>query len=94
MLNPLRNNPLVVKATEEVGQVLIRGVKGQLGEGQQGDGTPHLFRFLLLEVAVRYVGQHVQRVVKVLRVPLHWRQVRPGRERRCVAVAREGEGAN
>lgn len=34
MLNPLKDNPLVVKAAEEVGQMFVWGVKGQLGEGQ------------------------------------------------------------
>lgn len=33
MLNPLEDHPLVLQAPEEVGQLFIRGVKGQLGEG-------------------------------------------------------------
>lgn len=34
MLNPLKDNPLVVEAAEEVGQMFVWGVKRQLGEGK------------------------------------------------------------
>lgn len=95
MLNSLRHNPVVIKAAEEAGKVCVRGVKGQLGEGQQRGSTPggrpHLLR-LLMAAAVRYGRQHVQGVVKVLRKP----QRRQGRQRRerGRAAAREGEGAS
>lgn len=36
MLNSLENHPLVLEVPEEVGQVLIWGVKGQLREGWDG----------------------------------------------------------
>lgn len=42
MLNSLENHPLVLEVPEEVGQVLIWGVKGQLREGWDG-------RILLME---------------------------------------------
>lgn len=96
MLNPLTNNPLVVKTTAEVGQMFIWGVKGQLGEGQQGNRTTcgwfSLF-CLLMEIGVGHGGQHVQRVVKVLRVVLQRRQGGQNRECRCTG-AREGESAS
>lgn len=37
MLDRLEDRALVAKAAEEVGQVLVRGVKGQLGDGHGGD---------------------------------------------------------
>lgn len=63
MLDPLKNEPLVHEAAEEVGQIFIWGVEGQLREGQQrarasSDGGK------LLRVSQRC--QHVQGVVKVL----------------------------
>lgn len=36
MLNSLENHLLVLEVPEEVGQVLIRGVEGQLREGWEG----------------------------------------------------------
>lgn len=38
MLNPLEDHPLVLQAPEEVGQLFVRGVEGQLGEGRDGVG--------------------------------------------------------
>lgn len=80
MLNPLRNYPLVAQAAKDEGQMFIRGVKGQLGEG--GDRTlsdwGKLFCFLV-EIEVMYGCQHVQGVVKVVGLILRWRW---GRQRR------------
>lgn len=58
MLNPLKNNFLVLKVPEEVGQMLIRGVKGQLGEGQDG-------RTRIVEEGFGYVEQHGQGAVSL-----------------------------
>lgn len=35
VLNPLENHPLVLKVPEDVGQLFIRGVEGQLGERRE-----------------------------------------------------------
>lgn len=34
MLYPLKDNPQVLNAAEEVGQMFVGGVEGQLGQGE------------------------------------------------------------
>lgn len=74
MLNPLRNDPVVVKTAEELGKMFVRSVKGQLREGHGSDvtfcGWFELF-CLLLEKMSGYAWHHVQWVVKVLRASSH-----------------------
>lgn len=99
LLDPLKDNPMVVESAEQVGQMFVRGVKGQLGEGQRGDGAPcgwFEVSCLLVEIGVGYGCQHVQGVVKVLRASLQRRQGRQGRQRgewRRIGAG-EGEGAS
>lgn len=55
MLNSLENHPLVLEVPEEVGQLLIWGVKGQLREGWDG-------RIQLMEEGLgRFAGQRRER---------------------------------
>lgn len=65
MLDPLEDHLLVLKVGEEVGQVFVRGVKGQLGEGQRGDRARAELFCLLLEICVRDGCQHVEGIVNV-----------------------------
>lgn len=72
MLNPLKNHILVLKVSEELEKVFIWGVKGQLGEGQNGGKRTVAVGAevccVLVETRVEYGCHHIQGVVKVLRL--------------------------
>lgn len=90
LLDPLKDDPLVVKAAENAGKMFVWGVEGELGQGRDGGGMlPRGFK-LLTEAGVDDRCQHVDGVVKVLRLSWQRRQ----RRARSGAIAREGEGAN
>lgn len=75
MLNPLENHPLVLKVPEDVGQLFVRGVKGQLQERRDAVG-----RALGVEEGSGDVGQHGKGGVHT-----------PKRERQCICGGeREG----
>lgn len=85
MLNPLENQPLVLKVPEEVGQLFIRGVKGQLRQRRDEVG-----RALVVEEAFGDVAQHGKGGVEALGLSSQ-RQQR--RERRRISGG-EREGAS
>lgn len=93
MLDRLEDRDLVAKAAEEVGQVLVWGVEGQLGEGHAGDRTPCecvQLLCLLSETGVTPRHQHVQGVVEVLR----WSSKRRQRGKRRHLGGGEGQSAS
>lgn len=85
MLNPLENHPLVLKVPEDVGQLFVRGVKGQLQERRDAVG-----RALGVEEGSGDVGQHGKWGVHTLGLSS---QRQPKRERRCIRGG-EREGAS
>lgn len=85
MLNPLENHPLVFKVPEDAGQLVIRGVKGQLRERRDEAG-----RALVVEEGFGDVAQHGKGGVESLGLS-YQRQQR--RERRCIRGG-EREGAS
>lgn len=85
MLNPLEDHPLVLKVPEDVGQLFVRGVKGQLRERREEVG-----RALAVEEGSGDVGQHGNGGVHTLGLSP---QRQPRRERRCMR-GWEREGAS
>lgn len=61
MLNPLENHLLLLKVPEDVGQLFIRGVKGQLRERQD-----EVESALVMEEGFGDVAQHGKRGVEAL----------------------------